>query len=147
VWSSIADTITSERGSRLHWPAAVLDGSRSFDLDLGVTVVNQLDHGDQFGVELVGAEGGVAASCLVTCDAVSTACTFDLVPSNSPGVGFVVVPVTSLAMRRNPFRIACVFNGAVATDEQATMAPALPPVTVRLVGSPKVRFRYISIWQ
>jgi hypothetical protein len=112
-----------------------------------VTVVNQLDHGDQFGVELVAEDGGLVASCLVTCDAVSSACTFDLVPSESPGAVFTVVPVTNLAMRKNPFRLACVFNGTVATDEQATTPPVLPPATVRLVGSPKVRFRYVSIWQ
>jgi Thrombospondin type 3 repeat len=144
VWSSFGDAVTGAPGSRLQWPAAVLDETRSYWLDVGVTFVSQLDRGDQFGLELVAGDGRVVASCLVTCDA---ACTLDLVPSESLGPVFAAVPVTILAMRKNPFRLACVLDGTIATDEQAMTPPVLPPATVRLVGSPKVRFRYVSIWQ
>lgn len=146
AWSALGDAITSEPGASLAWPAAVIDGTRSYAIDLGVTVPQQLAPGDRFGVELVDGDI-VRASCLVSCQPVSGVCLLELSPATSATAPVTLEPVTSMVVRKNGFRLACTFSGAVATDDQATTPPTFPRATVRLVGSPKVQFRYANIRQ
>jgi hypothetical protein len=144
TWSTLGDAITSSPDARLLAPSVVLDGTKPFGLVAGITTIKPLGDGDVFGIELVD-DGVVVASCLSRCS--SNSCMLELTPSTEAGTHYMPMPLATMAIRLNPFDLYCVLGTNVAVDDFNVMTPSFARGAVRLVGSPKIQFRHLSVRQ
>jgi hypothetical protein len=145
MWSLLGDSVAPvEQGAMLYAQMPEITGGMndSFEVLLGMTLTAPLKEPDQLEVQLVDDTGAVVVGCRIQCTSM-----FNCVLADLSGLSAQQVdadrPLDELAFRRNPFGQYCVYNGGT------TSIPTIPFArgSVRLVGTPKVQFRYITITQ
>jgi hypothetical protein len=139
-----APTAQAADGALLRYTSATISGSKAWWVRMTMSSLEPW-NGDEFGVDLVDASSGMRVSgCRVTC--AGTSCTLDVYPPSADlPVVVSAVPTASLAFNRTPFLAGCVFDGHVASESSGL--PASQTLQIVLVGSPKVRFRHVALWQ
>jgi hypothetical protein len=115
----------------------------SFELRIGVTATAPLGPGDRFGVLLVDGDNTVDG-CMVDCTPPLTCVLSDQATLASTQVD-PNMPLVELVLRRNSYRNVCIY--AATTEPPPEPPPVFMRGSVRLVGTPKIQFRYISVTQ
>lgn len=143
TWSAVGDSLVGAASSSLEAPTIPVDGAqKTFEVRLGVTSTAPLVTGDdRFGIVLVDASKNVVTGCAVIC---AGPCMLVTLPSGI-GVSFTSQPISTLILRRTPFRDICLFADMNVSDENAPREFASAHVTID--GAPKVQFRHVVVWQ
>lgn len=147
TWSLLGDAVGAmEPGATLNAPAIALGGGMqaAYEVSIGVTATGPFVPGDHFALELVDDAGVVIAGCAVDCAFPSNCQLTDLASNVSATFGSYK-PFGSFLLRRNPFRQVCIYMDQLTDDPDVPRQFAR--AHVRLVGSPKIQFRYIAVTQ
>jgi hypothetical protein len=141
-WVAMADAVgTSAASARLRHATATLAAARPWWLRIGITS-REPWNGDTFGFELVDGDV-VRVACTVVCTAAT--CKLDLVPMPFDLPSMVTAtPVAAFQFNRSMFGVACNFAGANANED---LTEGTGDLQLVLVGSPRVQFRYVALWQ
>ena len=147
TWSLLGDAVAATTPDAvLQAPSIVLTGRENDEAEIivGLTTTAPLAAGDRFAVQLVDG-GNVVAGCVVACSAQLSCVLSDEQAQTSLTISSDK-PVADLILRRSPTLQTCIYAGN-ATDDGNARPIAFTQGSVRLVGSPKIQFRYISVTQ